>query len=93
MAEGIHRPPDQNHFTRLNPNKMYGARNAVPNPNAGYQLTDCAYKNLTSNGKDDPILQVAQAFPNVAAHTTLFLVRVLCNPFGEPLAQLRKSVS
>ena len=68
-VQNIHRPADQNHFTKLNANKMYGASNVVPHPNAGYKNTDCAFKNLTTNSKDDPIVNVASMFPNTKSHS------------------------
>ena len=60
----IPRPPDQAHFNKLNPNKFYGASNAVPHPNAGYEMTNCAYKNLTVQDDKDPILAVADLLPS-----------------------------
>ena len=59
----VPRPPDANKFTPLNSDKFYGAANAVPHPHAGSELTNCMWKNLTANSKDDPILDVASAFP------------------------------
>jgi hypothetical protein len=60
----VPRPPDQAHFNKLNPNKFYGASNAVPHPNAGYEMTNCAYKNLTVQDDKDPILGVADLLPS-----------------------------
>ena len=67
----IVRPPDQGKFNTLNPKKMYAAANVVPDETAGYQLSDCAFKNITANSKNDPILDVARMFPGVSAHQNM----------------------
>lgn len=70
MAD-VKRPPDQKNFNQLNPKKMYAAANVVPGEGAGYQLNDCAFKNITANSKNDPILEVAKMFPGVSAHENM----------------------
>ena len=44
--------------------KMYAAANVTAPTEAGNPLTDCAFKNLTLQGEDDPIASIADAFPN-----------------------------
>ena len=88
----ILRPPDEPHFNKVNPDKFYGSKNMVPHPNAGYQMTNCSYKNLTVTDKKDPILDVAMLLPSEAKSSKFIEHSDLTNfPVGSSFPSLARS--